>query len=220
MTSYWIVPVAAVAEMVSTSAMLGNVKAVADDVPLIVIVVNTPVLGVVAPTVPLMLIDAVPVKLVTVPLEGVPRAPPLTTNAPAVPTATPKAVTTPVPVVVVAGAAPAPPPKTIALAVNAALVAQVDALEKYGMPPLVPATVSANVPDVVMGEPATETMPPVNVCATEVTVPDAPELDANKVTVPPLFFAYNFMSEMFSANSPLARLPEVGTAAAVVLKYN
>jgi hypothetical protein len=37
-------------------------------------VVNAPVVGVVAPTVPLMLIDAVPVRLVTVPDEGVPRA--------------------------------------------------------------------------------------------------------------------------------------------------
>ena len=39
-------------------------------------VVNAPVLAVVAPTVPLMLIDAVPVRLVTVPLAGVPSAPP------------------------------------------------------------------------------------------------------------------------------------------------
>jgi hypothetical protein len=38
--------------------------------------VNAPVFGVVAPTVPLILIEAVPVKLVTVPLDGVPRAPP------------------------------------------------------------------------------------------------------------------------------------------------
>jgi hypothetical protein len=37
-------------------------------------VVNAPVVGVVAPTVPLMLIDAVPVKLVTVPDVGVPNA--------------------------------------------------------------------------------------------------------------------------------------------------
>ena len=35
------------------------------------------VLGVVAPTVPLMLIDAVPVRFVTVPLAGVPRIAPL-----------------------------------------------------------------------------------------------------------------------------------------------
>src|SRR6185436_7698163 len=38
-----------------------------------------------------------PVALVSVPLDGVPSAPPLTTNAPAVPTLTPKAVSTPVP---------------------------------------------------------------------------------------------------------------------------
>ncbi len=36
--------------------------------------VNTPVVGVVAPTVPLMLIEAVPVRLVTTPEAGVPRA--------------------------------------------------------------------------------------------------------------------------------------------------
>ena len=93
-------------------------------------VVNTPVVGVVAPTVPLMLIDAVPVKLVTVPLDGVPNAPPLTTKAPALPVLTPNAVTTPVPVVVVAGATPAPPPTTKAFAANAAEDAQVLADEK------------------------------------------------------------------------------------------
>ena len=36
--------------------------------------VNAPVLGVVAPTVPLILIDAVPVRFVTTPLAGVPKA--------------------------------------------------------------------------------------------------------------------------------------------------
>jgi hypothetical protein len=77
-----------------------------------------------------MLMDAVPVRLVTVPLVGVPNTPPLTTKAPAVPVFTPKAVTTPVPVVVVAGAAPAPPPKTIALEASAAELAQVVPLEK------------------------------------------------------------------------------------------
>ena len=60
-------------------------------------VVKAPVVGVVAPTVPLMLIEAVPVRLVTVPLEGVPKAPPLTTGAPAEPTLTARAVATPVP---------------------------------------------------------------------------------------------------------------------------
>ena len=43
-------------------------------------VVNAPVLGDDAPTVPLMLIEAVPVRFVTVPLLGVPRAPPLTSR--------------------------------------------------------------------------------------------------------------------------------------------
>jgi len=40
------------------------------------------------------------------------------------------------------------------------------------MPPDVPATVRASVPDVVIGEPATEIKPPVKDCATLVTVPD------------------------------------------------
>ena len=61
------------------------------------LVVNVPAAGVVAPTVPLILIEAVPVRLVTVPDDGVPKTPPLTTNAPAVPTLTPRAVRTPVP---------------------------------------------------------------------------------------------------------------------------
>lgn len=136
-----------------------------------VTVVNVPVVGVVAPTVPLMLIEAVPVKLVTVPLLGVPKAPPLTTKAPAEPVFTPRAVTTPVPVVTVLGAAPAPPPTIKLLAANAALVAQVVPLLKYGIPPLVPATVSARVPLDVIGDPATEIKPPVKDCATLVTVP-------------------------------------------------
>jgi hypothetical protein len=41
-----------------------------------VAVVKVPVVGVVAPTVPFMFIEAVPVRLVTVQEEGVPRAPP------------------------------------------------------------------------------------------------------------------------------------------------
>lgn len=51
-------------------------------------VVNAPVLAVVAPTVPLMLIDAVPVRLVTVPELGVPNAPPEYKTVPPVPNAT------------------------------------------------------------------------------------------------------------------------------------
>ena len=77
-----------------------------------------------------MLMEAVPVRFVTVPLLGVPNAPPSTTKAPAVPVFTPRAVTTPVPVVVVLGATPAPPPKTKAFAVSSAEVAQVVPLAK------------------------------------------------------------------------------------------
>ena len=42
--------------------------------PDVLSVVNAPVDGVEAPTVPLMLIDAVPVRFVTTPLAGVPSA--------------------------------------------------------------------------------------------------------------------------------------------------
>jgi len=65
-------------------------------------VVNTPVDGVVAPTVPLMLIEAVPVRLVTVPEDGVPSAPLKRTGAPADPMFTARAARTPVPNVIVA----------------------------------------------------------------------------------------------------------------------
>lgn len=112
-----------------------------------------------------------PVALVSVPLDGVPSAPPLVTNAPADPTATPNAVTTFAPVVIVEGAAPAPPPTIMALAAKTADEAHAAELLKYGTPPEVPATVSANVPEAVIGEPETEIKPPVNDCATLVTVP-------------------------------------------------
>ena len=50
------------------------------------------------------------------------------------------------------------------------------------MPPLVPATVRAKVPLVVIGDPPTEMMPPVNVWATLVTVPlDTEPLDADVI---------------------------------------
>ena len=65
--------------------------------PVLLIVVNAPVLGVVAPTVPLMLIEAVPVRFVTVPLVGVPNAPLNSTGAPALPVLTARAVAMPVP---------------------------------------------------------------------------------------------------------------------------
>jgi hypothetical protein len=69
------------------------------------------------------------------------------------------------------GAAPGPPPMIGAFAVRAADDAQVEAEEKYGMPPLVPETVSASVPEAVTGEPVTEIRPPVNVCPTLLTLP-------------------------------------------------
>jgi hypothetical protein len=93
-------------------------------------------------------------------------APPCVAKAPEEPVFTPKAVTTPVPVVTVAGAAPAPPPTTKAFAASAAEVAQVLPLEKYGIPPDVPATVKAGV-DVAV---ATVMIPPVK--PTLVTVPE------------------------------------------------
>jgi hypothetical protein len=89
------------------------------------------------------------------------------------------------------------------------------------VPPLatgnaVPDKVIANVPLVVMGEPVIDKNVGT-VAATLVTEPDAPALDASNVTVPALFFAYSFMSAMFKPSSPFARLPDVGTAEAVVL---
>jgi hypothetical protein len=112
-----------------------------------------------------------PVAFVNVPDEGVPSAPPLTTNAPAEPTFVPNAVKTPVPVAVVVGGLPAPPPIKRVFAVKTAEDAHVEAELKYGIPPDVPATVSANVPDVVIGDPETDISPPVNDCPTLVTVP-------------------------------------------------
>jgi hypothetical protein len=67
--------------------------------------------------------------------------------------------------VLVLGAAPAPPPSTTAVDASARDDAHAVPLEKYGIPPEVPATVNAGV---VVGV-ATEIKPPVN--ATEVTVP-------------------------------------------------
>src|SRR6478736_9701008 len=110
------------------------------------------------------------VQFVSVPDEGVPSAPPLTTKAPEEPTFTPSAVTTPVPVVIVDGATPAPPPMTIALAASAPELAHVDELLKYGTPPDVPAMVKAGL---VVGL-ATLTIPPVH--PTLVTVPLPPAM--------------------------------------------
>jgi hypothetical protein len=130
-----------------------------------------------------MLIEAVPVRLVTVPEVGVPKAPPLTTNAPAVPVLTPRAVTTPVPVVMVDGAAPAPPPTTMALDANALDEAKVPLAVKAKTPPEVPEVrpvpplATAKVPARVI-VPLPVTGPP------EVVRPVVPPDTSTLVTVP------------------------------------
>jgi hypothetical protein len=106
-----------------------------------------------------------PVAFVSVADDGVPKAPPKITKAPAEPVATPKAVKTPDPVVMVDGAKPAPPPIISALAAKTDEDAQVELLEKYTTPPEVPATVS----DGVVVAFATEINPPVKL--TDDTVP-------------------------------------------------
>ena len=78
----------------------------------------------------------------------------------------------------VAGVEPAPPPTTKAFAASAALDAHAVPLEKYGMPPDVPAIVNAGV---VVGL-ATDTMPPVQ--PTLVTVPEPPPAGVAQVPSP------------------------------------
>ena len=96
-----------------------------------------------------------PVQLESVPDDGVPSAPPLTTKAPADPVLTPRAVTTPVPVVTVDGPVPEPPPTTRALAVRAAAGAN--------RPPAVltalPIAVTTPVPVVVVAGPVPDPPP-------------------------------------------------------------
>ena len=87
------------------------------------------------------------------------------------------------------------------------------------VPPLVVANVPASVivPDVVIGPPdVVKPVVPPDTCTLE-TVAPVDAFDANNVTVPALFLAYSFMSAMFKPSSPLAKLPDVGTAEAVVL---
>src|ERR1035441_7726247 len=80
---------------------------------------------------------------------------------------------------VTVGAAPTPPPSTTPLAVSAPDVAQVDALEKYGMPPDVPASVNAGV---VVGV-ATEIIPPVKPTVVTVPLPPPPVLTHDQLCV-------------------------------------
>jgi len=90
------------------------------------------------------------------------------------------------------------------------------------VPPLatgkaVPDKVTANVPDEVIGEPATDKNAGTLIATLE-TVAVEPALLASNFTVPALFLKYSFSSTVLSANSPATRLPAVGIAAAVVLK--
>lgn len=117
--------VAKVPEVGKVTAVKAVTVNVVPKAPLIVRVLAalfaTPVPPLAAERVPVTpVVNGRPVALVSVPEDGVPRAPPLTTNAPAVPVLTPKAVTTPVPVVIVAGAAPVPPPIINAFSVKRA----------------------------------------------------------------------------------------------------
>jgi hypothetical protein len=63
-----------VEEIAPVTASAPEFTAASVEVPDADSVVNAPAAGVVAPTVPLILIEAVPVKFVTIPLLGVPRA--------------------------------------------------------------------------------------------------------------------------------------------------
>ena len=124
-------------------------------VPLTVTLVPATIAGVAVPVPPLA-IGRVPLTSAvndTAPKVGAPAALPCKTVV-----VVPKLPST-------VGATPAPPPSTILFVVNTPEEAQVVPLEKYGMPPLVPAIVNAGV---VVGV-ATDTIPPVQL--TDVTVP-------------------------------------------------
>jgi hypothetical protein len=61
-------------EIAPVTASAPEFTAASVEVPVAPSVVNAPAAGVLAPTVPLIFIEAVPVKFVTIPLLGVPRA--------------------------------------------------------------------------------------------------------------------------------------------------
>jgi hypothetical protein len=75
----------------------------------------------------------------------------------------------------------------------------------------------ARVPLVVIGDPETDKNAGT-VAATLVTVPEAPAFDASSFTVPAAFLKYSFSSVRLMASSPSAKLPDVGTADAVVVR--
>jgi hypothetical protein len=91
-----------------------------------------------------------------------------------------------------------------------------------------PVRVAAPVPPLpTIKVPANVIAPVVAVLGVKPVVPAEDEstgadvaFDANSLTVPAAFLKYSFSSWMLIANSPFARFPEVGIAAAVVLKYN
>jgi hypothetical protein len=104
------------------------------------------------------------------------------------------------------GAAPAPPPNTKSPAGSIAEDAHVVAVEKYGIPPEVPATVSAGV---VVGV-ATEIKPPVN--ETLVTVPEPKPLMAEANTTAPVPVVPLLKSEAagcVAVNNPVTALYEL-----------
>ena len=70
-----------------------------------------------------------------------------------------------------------------------------------------------------MGEPDTDKNEGT-LTATLETVPADAALDANNLTVPAAFLKYSFSSVRLMASSPSAKLPEVGTADAVLVRYS
>ena len=97
-----------------------------------------------------------PVAFVRTSDAGVPIANPVGSVALIEGTPTPEVTRTPLfAVAMLAGATPAPPPMTSPFAASTPDDAHAAAPEKYGMPPLVPATVSARVPVPVIGDPVT-----------------------------------------------------------------
>jgi hypothetical protein len=128
-----------------------------------------------------------PVAFVNVPLDGVPNTPPLTNGDPAVPTLTASALATPVPKpeIPVETGKPVALVRVTLVGVPKTGVTSVGLVDKtvlpepvlvvVPVPPLttgnaVPESVTANVPDVVMGLPATDKNVGTDI-ATELTVP-------------------------------------------------
>ena len=99
---------------------------------------------------------------------------------------------------------------------NAVMLADVAPVPPLATGSAVPESVTASVPLVVIGEPATDKNDGT-VIATDETVPVAPADEARSFTVPEEFLKYSFSSFVLSANSPAARLVPEGVADAVAL---